>query len=280
MVLSYSWCRAGRNLQLQSSVRLSYYFIECDRYEFYRDCADLGQNYVIRAARNRAINKQYRRELASVKLFDLLESNRAQGKIDLSIQVNGKRKFRTATLSIICAPVSVPPPPNKTVKKDGPNLPMISLNAIIAVERNPPKNKEPLLWVLLTNMDVTNLDQAVEKVEWYSKRWNIETFHTVLKFGCGVEKAQLRTAQALKNYVIMTSVVAWRIFWLSQLREESGESHCNEILSKTAMAFAISEVPENKGITERAAKRRTSACMDCKARRLHRTSYRPTTGSD
>lgn len=206
---------------------------ECDMYEFYRDCADLAENHVIRAARNRAINKRYRRELPSVKLFDFLESKRAQGKVVVPIQVNGKRKFREATLSIIYSPVSLPPPPNKTVKKDGTNLPMVSLNAIMAVERNPPKDQEPLLWVLLTNMEVSNLDQAVEKVNWYSKRWNIETFHKVLKSGCAVEKAQLRTADALKNYVVMKSIVAWRLFWLSRLSEALGESTCEEILSRT-----------------------------------------------
>jgi len=39
----------------------------------------------------------------------------------------------------------LPPPPNKTVKKDGDNLPMISLNAVMAVESNPPKDQERLL---------------------------------------------------------------------------------------------------------------------------------------
>lgn len=81
-------------------------------------------------------------------------------------------------------------------------------------------------------MEVTSLDQAVEKVNWYSKRWNIETFHKVLKSGCAVEKAQLRTADALKNYVVMKSIVARRLFWLSRLSEVSGESNCEEVLSK------------------------------------------------
>ena len=123
---------------------------------------------------------------------------------------------------------------------------MVSLNAIMAVERNPPKNQPPLLWVILTNMEVTHLEQAIEKVHWYSQRWNIETFHKVLKSGCSVEKAQLRTADALKKYVVVKSIVAWRLFWLSRLNDASGESSCDKILSKMEWTLLYQKSMKNR----------------------------------
>jgi hypothetical protein len=49
------------------------------------------------------------------------------GKVTVTIQVNGKKKYRKAELSIVYKPITMSPPPNKTFKKDGPNLPMVPL---------------------------------------------------------------------------------------------------------------------------------------------------------
>lgn len=43
---------------------------ECDIYEFFRDARELQQSVLIRAARNRAINKKLRCEMPSCLLFD------------------------------------------------------------------------------------------------------------------------------------------------------------------------------------------------------------------
>ena len=205
---------------------------ECDMYEFYRDAVDLGENVLIRASQNRSINKRYRRESPSCLLFDYLKAKKTQGKVTITIQINGKKKYRDAELSIVYVPITMPPPPNKTINKDGSNLPMVPLCAIMAIERNPPKNQPGVLWVLLTNLDVHNIDQAIEKVRWYSLRWNIEVFHKVLKSGCGVEDAQLRHADRLKKYVVLKSIVAWRLFWLAKLHESNEGHPCSTVLSE------------------------------------------------
>jgi hypothetical protein len=189
---------------------------ECDIYEFFRDASELGENFLIRAARNRSINKRNRRESPSVLLFDYLKAKRAQGKTKISIQVNGKKKYRDAELSIVYRPITMPPPPSKTLNKDGTNLPMVPLCAIMAFERNPPKNETGIFWVLLTNLEVNSIEQAIEKIRWYSLRWNIELYHKVLKSGCGVEDAQLRHADRLKKYIVLKSIIARRVFWLSR----------------------------------------------------------------
>jgi Transposase Tn5 dimerisation domain len=72
--------------------------------------------------------------------------------------------------------------------------------------------------MLLTNVPVTSLDHAVERVSWYRRRWSIEEFHKVLKSGCMVEKSRLQTAERLKRYIALLCVIAWRIFWLVHIQ--------------------------------------------------------------
>ena len=224
---------------------------ECDMYEFYRDAAELGENVLVRAARNRSINKQHRREPPSCWLFDHLQSKRAQGRVTIRMQVNGKTKYRDTELSIVFRPITLPPPPNKTVKKDG-ELPIVPMYAVMATERRPRRNTPPTHWVLLTNMEVSSLEQAIEKVQWYARRWNIELFHKVLKSGCGVENAQLRHADRLKKYVTMKSIVAWRLFWLSRLQQHTPDASCETILAPSEWSILYRKTLKTSSVPKRA----------------------------
>jgi len=57
------------------------------------------------------------------------------------------------------------------------------MDAVYAYEVNPPENEEAVEWMLLTNMPVTNFQEACEKVLWYCLRWRIEMYFKVLKSG-------------------------------------------------------------------------------------------------
>ena len=221
---------------------------ECDIYEFFRDAGKIRENVLIRASKNRSINKTYRREAPHCLLFDYLKSKKAQGKMTIDLQVNDKKKFRKAELSIIFAEISMPPPPNKTKPKDGSNLPIVPLRAIMAIERTPPKSQEPICWVLLTNMKISTPEEAIEKIYWYSYRWNIEVYFKILKSGCGVEKAQLRHADRLKNYITLKSIVAWRLFWITRSYERNSEKSCLSVLTKNEWTILYRKIHKTKNI--------------------------------
>ncbi len=68
-----------------------------------------------------------------------------------------------------------------------------------------------------------------EKVNWYKLRWNIEVYFKTLKSGFSVEKSRLRSLERIKKYVAFTSVLAWRIFWISKISRvdcEVNADHC------------------------------------------------------
>jgi Transposase DNA-binding/Transposase Tn5 dimerisation domain len=86
---------------------------------------------------------------------------------------------------------------------------------IEARETGMPEGKA-ICWRLLTNLEINHLDQAVEKLRWYTCRWQIEIFHKVLKSGCAVERHQLETVQRLENVIALDMIVAWRIMELNR----------------------------------------------------------------
>ena len=92
------------------------------------------------------------------------------------------------------------------------------LQIIHAAEIDAPDHREPLLWKLITNVEVASFEQAVERLEWYARRWSIETFFKTLKTGCRIKEIRLTTADRLANCIALACITAWRIFWMTMLR--------------------------------------------------------------
>jgi len=123
-----------------------------------------------------------------------------------------------AQLELRFAPVELRPPQRK------PQLAPIRLWAIMATERD--QGASALRWLLLTTVEVTDLESAAEKLRWYALRWQIEVFHRTLKSGCRMEDRQLRDADRLEACLAIDMVVAWRIVHLTKLGRETPEVAC------------------------------------------------------
>lgn len=98
--------------------------------------------------------------------------------------------------------------------------PDLQLTAIIATEDDPENKDIRVEWKLLTDLPVTGLAEATEKLEWYSHRWKIETFHKVMKSGCQAERSRLGSAERLTNLLCCYCILSWRIFWVTMLSRE------------------------------------------------------------
>ena len=183
-------------------------------------------------------------------MFDYFHSLCPSGNVTIDIQVNGDTKYRKAELSIAFDKFTFPPPPNRTVKKDGNQLDNIELYGIMIKEKNPPKDQEALEWLLITNIAIINIEQAIEKMKWYSLRWNIETFHKILKSGCSVESAQLRSREKLIKYITTKSIIAWRIFWLSRSHKSNETLDCSTILTRFEQKILFKRFNQGKEYTE------------------------------
>ena len=156
----------------------------------------------------------------STGLWDFVRSLPCAGTLPLQVPRRASRPSRLTTLRVRFSDVNVRPP------KDSPHKASVRLWAIAVTEEEPPAGIEPIEWLLLTTIPVTNLEQAAEKVHWYTLRWQIEVYHKTFKSGCRIEDRQLGTAQSLEACLAVDMVVAWRIFHLAKLGRETPDAPC------------------------------------------------------
>lgn len=141
-------------------------------------------------------------------------------------------RFSAVPVRVRFATLAVHPTPAKRKR-----CPSLTLNVIDAVEPGRPAGREPIRWRLLTNCPVPDLASAVEKLNWYSLRWKIETFHKVLKSGCQAEQSKLRTTERLTNLLAVLCVIGWRVFWLTMAHRAQPDAPADTAFTPTEVAI-------------------------------------------
>jgi hypothetical protein len=143
------------------------------------------------------------------------------------VKGNRQASFRTArkaVLEILACQVQLRPPFRR-----GKKLTPITLWVVLAKEIGAPADQEPIEWILLTNLRVKTFKKALQVIKLYCRRWQIEIFHKILKSGCCVEKAQLKTAERLLPRIALQMVVAWRIHYVTMLGRACPELPCSAV---------------------------------------------------
>ena len=170
-----------------------------------------GPHLLVRATEDRCLAG------TSTKLWARVTAQPVAGCREIVVPPRAGRKERTAELSVRVCEVQLSPPQGKSA------LGSLRLWAVHAWERRAPTGVEPVEWMLLTTMEVTDFAQACEKLDWYVQRWMIEVFHRTLKSGCRIEDRQLGTVRRLENCLVIDMMVAVRIMhltWLGRTRPD------------------------------------------------------------
>ena len=102
--------------------------------------------------------------------------------------------------------------------------PALDLTVIHAREARKPRGRDRIDWKLVTDLAVTSPEQAAEKLQWYAQRWKIELSHKILKSGCRVEAARLRTAERLTKLIAVFCILGWRIFWTTMINRTAPDA--------------------------------------------------------
>ena len=195
---------------------------EADFYEMFVMAKEKHADLLVRANTNRRLDEEAK------YLWAKVESQGKAGNLTVDIVGNDKRKARQAIVSVRFCTVTLKPPWRPQQKK----LPPITLTAILVREDNPPADiKDAIEWLLLTNTIVNDFSQALQVIEWYCCRWQIEVFHKIIKSGCRVEDCRLQTATRLQNYIALMSVVAWRLQWLTYINRTNPQEPCTAVLT-------------------------------------------------
>lgn len=218
---SYKWIRSfetASHLQkrLPNTTVVSVGDREADVYELFARAQSGPTNarLLVRAQWNRHTGSEHG------GLWDHLLKQPVRATEVLKVPRRTNRPARDAFLDVRFTAVTLRPPHRLT--KLGP----VCLWAVLVREPHAPAGQTPLEWMLVTNLPVTTVPEALEKVAWYTKRWQIEVFHRTLKSGCRIEQRQLATEQRLENCLAIDLVVAFRIVQLCMLGRERPELPC------------------------------------------------------
>jgi hypothetical protein len=188
---------------------------EADIYELFQEATKKGApKLLVRATRGR------QRKTEQKPLWDYLGQQQIAVSQQIHIPRHGSRWERDSWLDIRFAKVALQPPRGYTTP--------ITVWAVYAMENArfvPPKAK-PVEWLLLTTIEVTNAEEAIKMVAWYTQRWGIEVYHKTLKSGCGMEDRQLAEAERLEVCLGLDMVVAWRVDYLKMLGREKPDLPC------------------------------------------------------
>jgi len=139
------------------------------------------------------------------------------GEVTFNLPSVARRPARTVTQTIRVARVTLAPRAGRSGE----------VTVILAREETPPAGEKAIEWLLLTNEVVTTLDEAVERVGWYRRRWLIEIFFRIVKSGCRVEALQLATVERLERALVIYLVIAWRILYLMTLGRDCPDVPCD-----------------------------------------------------
>jgi hypothetical protein len=119
----------------------------------------------------------------------------------------------------------------------------VEVSVVLASEIDAPAGVKPVQWRLLTNRRVETPEQAVELIDWYRARWEIEILFHTLKNGCRIEQLQLDSFDKLERAIALYLVVSWRIGYLMRLSrdERACESPASEFFCplECRLAYAL-----------------------------------------
>jgi hypothetical protein len=140
---------------------------------------------------------------------------------------------------------------NKDANKVDPT--QVSLNVVAAKEIIPPgaNIKEPIQWLLLTDLPIENKADALRIIEIYKFRWHIEQiFRLTKQKGFNLEESQLERAAPLKNLMAVTFIAAVRVYQMVLGR--NNESRMGSDLFEPDEMRALQKLsPQLEGRTER-----------------------------
>ena len=198
---------------------------ESDIYERFCLAQDLGTNFLVRSCVDRLAGS------GRTTIAQVMKDVAPSGVRGISFR-DASGQSQEALLSVKFATMTVRPPIGKQKRYAHQKLQIIHAEVI-----DPPAGRPPLLWKLITNLDVTTHDEAVRKLGWYTRRWSIETFFKTLKTGCRIEEVRLTTADRLANFIALCCVVAWRIHWLTMLRRSDPEAPPAAVFTDAELEF-------------------------------------------
>lgn len=182
---------------------------ESDMYEFFNEAKLTGSHFLVRICINRRTTK-------SINVYEQMKKQAVAGVYKITFSDENGKKVET-DLEIKFKTLELKPSDGRKAKIYGP----MKVNVVFAKEIAGRKTGRPLIdWKLATDLPVTNIDEAIEKLKWYALRWRIEVFFKILKSGCKAEELKLRESERISKMILVYCILSWRVFWITMMNRE------------------------------------------------------------
>lgn len=165
---------------------------EIDIFPFFEECQSAQVDFCVRVKQNRRVGAWSAEDPRY--LLDQARQLPSMGERRLDIPAQSGQPARTAQLLVSWQAVTLRSPANE------PGQPR-TLDAWVVRtwEPYPPPGVKAIEWLLLTSVPVLTLEDALERIDWYSCRWVIEEYHSCLKTGCAIENSRLQHVERLQR---------------------------------------------------------------------------------
>lgn len=148
---------------------------------------------VVRAAKKRKVLLE---DGIKGDMFEYTASVPASAARELNISKGPRKKARKAIVEIRYGNITVLRPHSPIYKEKSVTLSFVRVSETAESSEG---QTEPVDWLLLTTIDVNNLELAEKVIGYYRRRWFIEDYHRLLKKkGFGIEDIQVESPHAFE----------------------------------------------------------------------------------
>ena len=204
---------------------------EADSKTFILNCIEYGTDFLIRHSSARKICESHLNSYDYVSQSEIKGSEEVfvtnkwtdnRGK-SLRVKSDEGKYERLIKLSYQFVPISI----EVSIDSYKKVIPL----SIVRIFEDDNSSTDRLEWTLITTLNVKSLEDARAIALYYSLRWRIELFFKTLKSGCRIEKCRLSNFDRMSKFIVLASIIAWRINWVKCFSKISPNAPAEMLLS-------------------------------------------------
>lgn len=245
---SYKWIRACLCTKEHFGEAASLTFVEDrdgDIYEQFVVVPDERTHLIVRSSKQRRLQ-------GGGLLFSSLGRAKPLGRYPLEVtrEPRTKRKGRTATVEVRYKKLRIKRPKDY-YKQDLPDA--LEVYGVEAREINY-RGKDKIYWRLLTTRQVDTLEQALQVIELYKRRWHIEQlFRLMKKQGFALEESELESGWAIRKLAVLALGTTLSVLQLMYTTEQKSAQPIGEVFTPLEQSCLREVDHQLKGSTAKQA---------------------------
>lgn len=209
---------------LKNAKHITYvYDREGDIFEVLSNINDNRTDLVVRCRHNRPIRKVNRK--GNKNIGDALKQEQVKAIVSFSSK---KKRGRRIKAEIKYTEVEILEPKYYKKLEGTPSSKKIN---VVQIES---KGKEKIKWILLTTKEIRSNEQAIEIIDIYKARWEIEEmFRLMKKESFDIESSELRDGNSIQKLALYVMEAAVKIQQLKFAREGTSDLKTTQLFSKS-----------------------------------------------